>query len=297
MKILTTNQGVGSSNLSGRANNYRVFDGFFPVKDLPVNVGHTVSSSYFFDLQADDVHFYYACLDEIHDPLLLDHYGTMLTPPETCALNKITSERKRHESLVTRALARFVLAGCCGVAPKAVQFFSTPHGKPGLLPGVSSLPVQFNLSHCQGLVGCAVTLGADIGLDMEDTHRKVNMDLAGRFFSPLDIRQLEQAGDTVAKQDRFVDLWTLKEAYVKAVGKGLSLGLDQFSFFFDQGIPKIRFAATGTADPGTWHFFTFTLLEHYKIAVGVSSMAKQRPVVNIHGCIPFKSIQYQGQCC
>ncbi|MCA1786730.1 MAG: 4'-phosphopantetheinyl transferase superfamily protein [Desulfobacteraceae bacterium] len=40
--------------------------------------------------------------------------------------------------------------------------------------------------------------------------------MAGRFFSPLDIRQLEQAGDTGAKQELFVDLWTLKEAYVKA---------------------------------------------------------------------------------
>ncbi|MCA1792533.1 MAG: 4'-phosphopantetheinyl transferase superfamily protein [Desulfobacteraceae bacterium] len=120
--------------------------------------------------------------------------------------------------------------------------------------------------------------------------------MAGRFFSPLDIRQLEQAGDTGAKQELFVDLWTLKEAYVKAVGKGLSLGLDQFSFFFDQGIPKIRFASTGAADPGTWHFFAFSLLDHYKVAVGVSSMAKQRPVVHIHECIPFEGIQYHGRC-
>ncbi len=248
---------------------------------------------YPFSLQPGDVHLYYTCLDKVRDRALIDQYHHILSPEEFEALQKIKSAAKRHESLVTKALSRYVLSRCCGVAPEAVRFCVNRHGKPALLPSVTPLPIRFNLSHCKGLVGCAVAWEADVGLDIEDQNRCVNLNLARRFFSESEIMQLEKIRDAGAKQALFLQLWTLKEAYVKAVGKGLSLGLDHFSFVFDKGRPDIRFSPERPATPGIWHFFTATLLARYTVAVGAESLYKQRPDVHLYACIPFDNIQSQ----
>ena len=250
---------------------------------------------YPFSLQSGKIHLYYTSLDKVLDRALIDLYHRILSPAETENIRKIRSEKKRHESLVTKALARYVLSRCCRVAPEAVRFGVNRHGKPALLPGVTPLPLRFNLSHCPGLVGCAVACDADVGLDMEDRQRCVNLNLARRFFSEPEIMQLEKMGNAGAKQALFLQLWTLKEAYVKAVGKGLSQGLDHFSFLCDKGRPEIRFAPEQPTAPGTWHFFTTILLDRYTVAVGANTIYRQRPDVHVHACIPFDSIQSQGR--
>lgn len=246
-----------------------------------------------FSLQPGTVHLYYTCLENIRDRALIDQYYRILSLEERETVQKIKSAEKRHESLVTKALARFVLSCCCRISPETVQFCVNHHGKPALLPGISPLPVRFNLSHCKGLAGCAVTLDAEIGLDMEDQNRRVNLDLATRFFSHPENVQLEKTQDPGARQALFLKLWTLKEAYVKAVGKGLSMGLDKFSFVFDQGRPEIRFVSGKTKISGIWHFFSFPLLDRYTVAAGIRSGHQKRPDIHVHACIPFDSIQFQ----
>ncbi|MEE4365540.1 MAG: 4'-phosphopantetheinyl transferase superfamily protein [Desulfotignum sp.] len=249
---------------------------------------------YPFPLQPGNVHLYYTCLDKIRDRALIEQYHRILSPAESETISKIRSEKKRHESLVTKALARYVLSRCCRIAPEAVRFCVNRHGKPALLPGVTPLPVQFNLSHCTGLVGCAVARDADVGIDMEEQQRCVNLNLARRFFSEPEIMQLEKIKDTAGRKALFLQLWTLKEAYIKAVGKGLSMGLDKFSFVFDQGRPDIRFVSEKAKTAGIWHFFTLTLLDRYTAAAGVRSGHTKRPDIHIYACIPFDSIQFQG---
>jgi len=244
-----------------------------------------------FSLQPDNIHLYYTCLDKIRDQRLIDQYHRILSPAESETISNIRSEKKRHESLVTKALARFVLSRCCRIAPEAVQYCVNRHGKPALMPGVTPLPVRFNLSHCKGLAGCAVAWDADVGIDMEDQHRGVNLNLARRFFSEPEIMQLEKIKDTAGRQALFLQLWTLKEAYIKAVGKGLSMGLDKFSFFFDQGRPDIRFVSEKAINDKIWHFFSLTLLDRYTAAAGVRSGHLKRPDIHVYACIPFDSIQ------
>ncbi|MCF8112492.1 MAG: 4'-phosphopantetheinyl transferase superfamily protein [Desulfotignum sp.] len=239
-----------------------------------------------FDLNPGEIHFYYICLDKVKDKGVMDQSRRILSREEIETIQAMGCHKKQYQGFVTRALARHVLAGCCHIEPAAVRFSKNRHGKPELAKQTSSLPVKFNLSHCQGLVGCAVALDANIGLDIEKKNRIVNQDLAGRFFSKPEILALKQL-NSKARQDLFLDLWTLKEAYVKAVGKGLSLGLDQFSFVFDQGRPEIVFESEKQVVPGIWHFFTRTLLNRWKIAMAVLSKEKERPAVNIHECTGF----------
>ncbi len=88
----------------------------------------------------------------------------------------------------------------------------------------------FNLSHTSGLVVCGVSGGAEIGVDVEAISRDApDMALARRYFAAAEYEALRQLPHHDQRK-RFFTYWTLKEAYVKARGIGLSLPLDGFAF-------------------------------------------------------------------
>jgi 4'-phosphopantetheinyl transferase len=93
-------------------------------------------------------------------------------------------------------------------------------------PYVQGSEVRFNLSHSGGLTVCAFCLGREIGIDVECENRKVDpLKLANRFFAADEVEAVRTGGRKV-----FMRLWTRKEAYVKALGKGIAgIGLDTFS--------------------------------------------------------------------
>ncbi|GFP83057.1 4'-phosphopantetheinyl transferase, partial [Phtheirospermum japonicum] len=88
-----------------------------------------------------------------------------------------------------------------------------------------SPPLHFNISHTSSLVACGVTIDAQIGIDVEKKDRKIKHDIlsfARRYFSKPEIRFLAAISDPQVQHMEFIKLWTLKEAYVKALGKGFS---------------------------------------------------------------------------
>ena len=104
------------------------------------------------------------------------------------------------------------------------------HGRPEILDRPAGVPdLRFNLSHTDGLIACAVTIGREVGVDVEHVGRRLTHDIAGRFFAPREVADLKSL--PVAEQPRvFFDYWTLKEAYIKARGFGLALPLGDFAF-------------------------------------------------------------------
>jgi 4'-phosphopantetheinyl transferase len=94
------------------------------------------------------------------------------------------------------------------------------------------------------------------------------MQVARRFFAPCEVAQLEQcAGETL--DERFIELWTLKEAYVKARGDGLSCPIDQFNFTFGDASTM----AFATADPAVsaaaWRFALLAPSPRHRLALAV----------------------------
>src|SRR5439155_15428011 len=114
-------------------------------------------------------------------------------------------------------------------------------------------------SHTHGLVACAVTRGADVGLDVERIDRGVDARaIAARYFTEAEATFIESGPDG-DPQLRFAEVWTLKEAFVKAVGRGLSHPLHEFGFAFE-GPRGIRFDAGAGAraeDSSDWAFALF----------------------------------------
>ena len=100
--------------------------------------------------------------------------------------------------------------------------YTNAYGKPGL-PGVKDL--HFNVSHAGDWVVCAVS-HQELGVDVERL-RDIDLRLAERFFHASEVRRLAQAGGT-RRRDLFFELWTAKEAFLKADGRGLQRALDSF---------------------------------------------------------------------
>jgi len=116
-----------------------------------------------------------------------------------------------------------------GLQPDAVPLWYTSFGKPGLSGEAAGSGVKFNVSHSAGLMLAAVTRNREVGIDVERVRPDVDWrELAGRFFAPAEVAALD-ARPPDDQLRAFFACWTRKEAYVKALGLGMSLPLDQFS--------------------------------------------------------------------
>lgn len=179
--------------------------------------------------------------------------------------------RHRHRFAVTRWLVRTVLAESVGCAPDALRFETNRWGRPELAAPQAGVGLRFNVSHTdEHIVLAVLPRGTDVplGIDVESLDAIDDpVRLCDRYFAPAEIAALH-ALPQAAQVERFFALWTLKEAYIKARGMGLSLALDGFAFDVDSGdAPRISFAAGFDDDPKRWTFARGTVDERTRWAV------------------------------
>ena len=179
-------------------------------------------------------------------------------------------EKDQHQFRVARALLRTTLSQYVGMPPQELRFECNAYGKPSLAAG-GPLPVrwEFNLSHTQGLIVLAVTQHREVGVDVESTQRAVGLEIANHYFAAAEVRQLKQTPPEM-QQMMFFRFWTLKEAYIKARGMGLSLPLSEFSFKLDPRLaPQVSFTTKIEDEPTNWQFFESDASRDYRIALAV----------------------------
>ncbi len=141
-------------------------------------------------------------------------------------------EKDRHRYLITRTLIRTVLSRYACARPEEWGFGNNEYGRPEITrPEILRNTISFNISHTDDLIICAITRQRAIGVDVESTDRRASgLDqLANRFFAPQECAALSRV-PTADRHEHFFHYWTLKEAYIKARGMGLSIPLDRFSF-------------------------------------------------------------------
>ncbi len=235
-----------------------------------------------------DVDLWYVRSDEVTDSRLLARYRQLLSADETAQVRQFAFEKGRHQCLVTRALARTVLSHYAGGEPSSLEFARNAFGKPGLVKP-AGLPLSFNLSHTAGVVACAVASGQEIGVDIEDTNRRLKyLPLARRFFAAAEASAVE---NELPEQRRvtFFRLWTLKEAYIKARGVGLSIPLDSFAFTLcGDRPPAVCFTGDCRDEPGSWQFAQIGLDERYRLALAVRLPGGHSPGIRIRQTIPLQ---------
>ncbi|QIZ73438.1 4'-phosphopantetheinyl transferase family protein [Oxynema aestuarii] len=170
-------------------------------------------------LSQNEVHVWRASLDCGDETL--DRLGSLLSEDEWQRARRFYFDRDRRHFIAARGLLRTLLARYLGWDPSLLAFGYTDKGKPSLVTTSPGGLLQFNLSHSYGRVLYALTLGREVGVDLEYL-RLVKVDaLAQRFFSDREAAAIAEEPET-EKQTLFFKLWTAKEAYLKATGEGLA---------------------------------------------------------------------------
>lgn len=225
------------------------------------------------------MHLWCAWDEEATEERLLQYYG-LLSPEEKAINARFHFEKHRRQHLVTRALVRSVLSLYFPTVPPAQwRFESNEYGKPSVVNPVSGDPIEFNLSHCSKMVVLAVARRNQLGVDIENTGRdRAALALVERFFSPSEVEELDSLDDEEERIDRFFSLWTLKEAYIKAIGTGLSTPLDKFSYSLKNGKIAISFPRREIDDRSeNWRFWQLRPSDEHVLSIALREENPNRP--------------------
>jgi 4'-phosphopantetheinyl transferase len=193
-----------------------------------------------------------------------------LSPDEAVRCHRYLVPGAAATFLAARILLRSVLSQYAALAPEQWRFEANEFGRPHIANADAPSGLVFNLSHKHGCVTCLVGSGRELGVDVEDTaagHTSF-LEIAGRFFSASEADALAALPDAQRRQ-RFYELWTLKESYIKARGVGLSLGLSRFSFSVEGYRAAVCFAEGFDDRAETWDFRLFRPDERHVIATSV----------------------------
>jgi 4'-phosphopantetheinyl transferase len=239
------------------------------------------------DLPADEAHVWFVREDEVRAPELLASYLALLSPDERARHARYVLERSRHQYLLTRALVRTVLSRYASVAPQDWRFLAGPFGRPMIAGPDRSLQLRFNLSNTAGLVVCLVARDGLLGVDVENTERiGATVELADRFFSPSESTALH-AQPPGNQRRRFFELWTLKEAYIKARGLGLQIPLAWFSFVLSPPDPvRLELDPRLRDDPRQWHFHQYEPTPRHLMAVALRPTGGSAKSVVVRETVP-----------
>ena len=202
----------------------------------------------------------------IFDESLINHWYQYLSQEEKNKYHKFYFEKDRRLYLLSHGMLRLVLSQYLSCSTQALKFNTNQYGKPYLLDYPEC---QFNLSHSKQAVALVINQGADLslGVDIEcfqDRGKIIN--LATNFFSKQECMLLNKYPNS-EKNEIFFKLWTLKESYIKAIGKGLSINLNSFSFNeIDENIKIKHYANEAT---NYWLFSQKKVYDEYFLALAI----------------------------
>lgn len=191
---------------------------------------------------------------------LADHEGRLtkfagaLIEEERLRAERFRFDLDRNLYVLSRGALRLLLAAYTGQRADQLEFRYGSQGK----PSIDSEELQFNLSHSGGLCTAVFARDIRVGVDIEEKSRDASfLDLAERFFAPSERRALASMPEERIR-DAFYAVWTRKEAYIKALGEGVTHGLDNFSVTVEPG--EERPMVHSDRDPlaaETWSMISF----------------------------------------
>lgn len=160
---------------------------------------------------------------------------SVLSPEERERAARFRTPELCHRWTAARGALRRILSTYTEIEPASLVFETGPQGKPALAS--PSGTVSFNLSHTSGLALLGITASGQIGVDAESVRPGIEVeDLSKRFFAPAEANEILALAPH-AQLAAFFTCWTRKEAFIKAIGMGLSAPLDQFRVTMLAGEP------------------------------------------------------------
>ncbi len=223
-------------------------------------------------LTGRDVHLWVARLEASENNFGLAF--SWLSPDEVERADRFRFERHRSAFVLGRAVLRALIAGYLRMTPEEVSFTCGPKGKPAL----AGAELSFNVSNSGDLAAYAFTLGCELGVDVEHRRRLLEIEgIARRFFASDEVIELMALSES-ERPEGFFNCWTRKEAYIKAVGDGLSVPLDSFRVTLEPGVPARMVSLDGSAAAAErWTMHTFTPAPDFAGAIAYQD--RERPLI------------------
>ena len=220
-------------------------------------------------LSSGEVHVWRAELEQ--PPELLESFLRILDEDERLRANRFHFEKHRRHFVVGRGFLRTLLARYLNRQPHELSFSYSEYGKPALHAQHSNTRLRFNASHSHELALFAFVLDHEIGVDVEYIKRDfATEDIALRYFSRSEVETFTK----LPKEEQppaFFRCWTRKEAYIKAIGEGLSHPLDEFDVTFAPGEAAALLRVQRDPEAiGRWSMFDLEVGSEYAAALAVN---------------------------
>jgi len=212
-------------------------------------------------LTAGEVHVWRHRLEQ--PPELQEIFLRTLAEEERTRASRFHFDKHRRHFVAGRGFLRALLARYLDTTPEEVQFAYGPYGKPVLDGEHRESSLRFNASHSGDWALYAFVQDHEVGVDVEYIKADFETEgIAERFFSALEVQTLYALADE-EKPAAFFRCWTRKEAYIKAIGSGLSHPLDSFDVTFAPGEPAALSRAEG------WSLFDLEVAPEYAAALAI----------------------------
>jgi 4'-phosphopantetheinyl transferase len=155
---------------------------------------------------------------------ILRRFITLIDESKLTKIKKYKNRKDYENALIADILIRFSISESTKIKYIKKPFLLTNYGKPYLPADIN---LQFNVSHSNEWIACVIDEKA-IGIDVELMQEFDILEIARDFFTFEEYYLILNADENM-RRELFYDIWTLKESYIKALGKGLSVKLDSFS--------------------------------------------------------------------
>ncbi len=217
---------------------------------------------------ANEIHLWFLEVDQ--DNPAHDATGeAILSAQELQRAARFRFPRDRRLFRAAHTFLRETLGRYLHRSPAELTFLTGSHGRPELACG----GMRFNLTHTNGFAACVITSQADCGVDAEPIDRRTDIELVSKNVFTDEERAAIRSHPEIHRPKQFFQFWTLKEAYIKARGLGLSLPLKEISFQVEDVEPTVSFGPRIADDPAHWRFWSgmATARHHYGVAVRIDS--------------------------
>ncbi len=225
-------------------------------------------------LAEGEIHVYCAELDEPDSRI--QELQSLLAPDEQQRAGRFRFEPDKKRFIAARGILRTILSEYLSISPASLEFEYGTHGKPALRAHSVTRPLRFSLSHSRGVAVYALTSNREIGVDVERIRSVPDADrIVQRYFTAAE-SAIYHSVAPLEKEEIFFNLWTCKEAYLKAIGVGLSGSLRSVEVSIAPGeVPKLLMSERDEAKAGCWSLRLFRPAPGHVAALAVEGSSEQ----------------------